>query len=59
MRTGICLFLDWENGIWVTGSGNERHKNGNGKKTNTIIKTVVVGHNFKNSYRAIFDREFV
>ena len=31
METGICLFLDWENEIWVTGARNERHKNGNGK----------------------------
>ena len=21
MGTGVCLFLDWKNGIWVTGLG--------------------------------------
>jgi hypothetical protein len=31
MGTGIGLFLDWENGKWVTGTGNDRHKNGNRK----------------------------
>ena len=31
MRTGICLFLDWENEIWVTGIGSKSHKDGNGK----------------------------
>jgi hypothetical protein len=31
MGTGVCLFLDWKNGIWVTGTGTDRHKNGNGK----------------------------
>jgi hypothetical protein len=37
MGTGIDLFLDWENGIWVAGTGiwplgmgNEVLKNGNG-----------------------------
>ena len=37
MGTGIDLFLDWENGIWVAGigiwplgMGNEALKNGNG-----------------------------
>jgi hypothetical protein len=37
MGTGIELFLDWENGIWVAGTGiwplgmgNEVLKNGNG-----------------------------
>jgi hypothetical protein len=35
METGIDLFLDWENGIWVAGTGiwplgNEVLKNGNG-----------------------------
>jgi hypothetical protein len=37
MGTGIGLFLDWENGIWVAGTGiwllgmgNEVLKNGNG-----------------------------
>jgi hypothetical protein len=37
MGTGIDLFLDWENGIWVAatgiwplGMGNEVLKNGNG-----------------------------
>ena len=36
MGTGIDLFLDWENGIWVAGTwiwplgmGNEDLKNGN------------------------------
>jgi hypothetical protein len=37
MGTGIDLFLDWENGIWVAGTGiwplgNEVHKNGNGNE---------------------------
>ena len=31
MGTGICLFLHWENGILVTGTGNHKHKSGNGK----------------------------
>ena len=31
MGTEIGLLLDWENGIWVTGTGNDRHKNGNRK----------------------------
>jgi hypothetical protein len=37
MGTGIDLFLDWEIGIWVAGTGiwplgNEVHKNGNGNE---------------------------
>ena len=31
METKICLFLNWENEVLITGTGNERHKNGNGK----------------------------
>ena len=31
METGICLFLHWESGIWVTGNGNHKNKTGNGK----------------------------
>ena len=32
MGTGICLFLHWENGIWVTGNGNHKRKTRNGKQ---------------------------
>ena len=31
MGTGICLFLHWENGISVIGTGNHKHKTRNGK----------------------------
>ena len=31
MKTGICLFLDLENWIWVTGAGSRSHKKWNGK----------------------------
>jgi hypothetical protein len=40
MGTWFGLFLDRDNGIWVTGTGNDRHKNGMGNPY-TNIKTVV------------------
>ena len=36
MGTGICLFLHWENEIWVTGTGNHKHKTGNGNHVYTL-----------------------
>ena len=30
MGTGICLFVHWESGVWITWIGNRRQKNGNG-----------------------------
>ena len=30
-ETGICVFLNWENGIWVTGTGMKAPKIGMGK----------------------------
>ena len=41
MGTGICLFLVWEKGIWVTETGNKSHRNGM-VNTSAIIKTVTV-----------------
>ena len=41
MGTGVCLFLHWENEIWVTGTGNHERKLGNGKHVcQERIKTV-------------------
>jgi hypothetical protein len=40
-ETGICVFLNWENGIWVTGTGMKAPKIGMGNPI-TIIKTAVV-----------------
>ena len=47
MGTGIDLFLDWRNGIWVAGTGiwplgmgNEVLKNGNGIE----VMRVKIGH---------------
>jgi hypothetical protein len=44
MGTWFGLFLDRDNEIWVTGTGNDRHKNGNGKPIYQYKDSCIVRH---------------
>ena len=49
METGICVYFHWENGIWVTGTGNHKLKGGNGTEiqwTNYKLGKIVAGTYF-------------
>ena len=58
MGTGIFLFLDWKNGIWVTGTGNKSHKNENGKHVCYYKDNVLVCHILSSVARKKVWKEF-
>jgi hypothetical protein len=52
MGTGaLCLFYGLENGVCVTGTVNDRHKNGNGKVVYHYIESFIWTFHGLNSYK--------